>query len=299
MKTIRLKTARDPKEIDALAGTFLDGTRYVDHVVSTTTKVIRPDGSVLAHYIADALDSTVCAAAWGSLRLAANPTTNRGIAAGRYDTGKARAFRIRQDGKRSKTNQASAAVESGVVGFFDRYPRIPFCRRTAFTAQRATEWQAAQPFIRAVDAAFRQYQPGAYGRQRAIADRTHADFVIRGTAFTTLTVNRNFQTAVHKDAGDYREGFGVLSALRAGEPFTGGLFVLPRYGVAIDMQTGGVLLADVHEWHGNTPMVGPPGRWERISCVFYYRANMHRCGSAADELERARRGPTGRMWDEG
>lgn len=54
------------------------------------------------------------------------------------------------------------------------------------------------------------------------------------------------------------------------------------------MNDGDVLLADVHEWHGNTPLV--PTRWpyERISFVFYYRAKMLECGSAAEELERAK-----------
>ncbi len=47
-------------------------------------------------------------------------------------------------------------------------------------------------------------------------------------------------------------------------------------------------MADVHEWHSNTPIIGIKGNYERISCVFYYRANMIYCGTAEEEVERAK-----------
>ena len=117
--------------------------------------------------------------------------------------------------------------------------------------------------------------------------RTNPDFVIRGTSFTTLTVNRNWQTALHTDRGDLPEGFGVLTCLRSGE-YEGGFLVMPKYRVAVDMTSGCVLCANVHEWHGNS-VIRHGAKWERITCVFYARKKMIFCGSAADELERAKR----------
>ena len=38
------------------------------------------------------------------------------------------------------------------------------------------------------------------------------DFHIPGTPFSTITINRNFRTAVHKDSGDFG-GFACLSVL--------------------------------------------------------------------------------------
>ena len=102
-----------------------------------------------------------------------------------------------------------------------------------------------------------------------------------------MTVNRNFQTAVHQDQGDLKQGFGVMSCLRRGR-FDGCYFVFPKYRVALDMRTGCVLCGDVHEWHGNTPMRGNHGMFERVSLVFYYREKMKRCGSAEEELEHAK-----------
>jgi hypothetical protein len=65
--------------------------------------------------------------------------------------------------------------------------------------------------------------------------------------------------------------------------------VFPQYRVAVDLGTRDVLLADVHEWHGNTPLVGAGGEYERVSCVFYYRTGMRHCRPPAEELEWARR----------
>jgi len=53
------------------------------------------------------------------------------------------------------------------------------------------------------------------------------------------------------------------------------------------MRTTDVLLVDVHEWHGNTEIIPGTDDWERISCVFYYREEMHECGSAVQERLRA------------
>ena len=92
--------------------------------------------------------------------------------------------------------------------------------------------------------------------------------------FTTVTVNINFQTACHQDAGDLAEGFGVMTCTRAGE-YTGGYLVLPQYRVAVDYGTTDVLFADVHLWHGNTAMkrVGN-SLFNRITCVHYYRTKI-------------------------
>jgi hypothetical protein len=49
------------------------------------------------------------------------------------------------------------------------------------------------------------------------------------------------------------------------------------------------LLADVHEVHGNAPIVGAPGEYERISVVAYARQGMSACASASGEVAHARR----------
>ena len=130
--------------------------------------------------------------------------------------------------------------------------------------------------------------PEHYKLQREEADKTSKDFVITNTAFTTVTVNSNWQTAVHTDAGDFENGFGNLVALRSGR-YTGGYFVVPKWGVAFDLQQCDLLLVDVHQWHGNTPINLIDEDAKRISLVMYYRKNMISCGTAREEIEKAKK----------
>lgn len=306
-------------EADSLAGKLLtdDYPWYEWLVDDEDATILKPDGTPLVIYRANALPVKVCEAAYKALRKAATPTDNRGMAAGELKAELARDadalaetttaritdtkmskrpagiqhkfYRqpIKHDGTLSKTHYANKIVKSGIIGYFDRYVRIPYCRTTAFNMAEPEKWKAALPFVRAVAGVFEREAPERYAKQLAMIQRTHPDFTIHGTPFTTITVNKNWQTAVHKDAGDYPEGFGVMAALQAGN-YTGGNLVFPKYRVGVNMRTRGVCLADVHEWHGNTPIHGVAGLYERISTVMYYRENMWRCGSAAEELERAK-----------
>ena len=286
------------EEADSLAGAMLDDSSY-DRVVREDCSLAKPDGSPLLIFRRNAAPYDACRSAYPALRGAAAKSFNRGYASGRADEGghdgdgreiavasPTRWKPIKLDGTVSNTNYADW-VESGIIGYFDRNARFPYCRTTAFNLDHPEKFAEAVPFIRAADAVFARELPERYAAQRAVAGRTSPDFTIRDTAFTTVTVNRNWQTAVHKDAGDLKEGFGVMSVLQGGS-YRGGLFVLPRWRVAVDMRTRDVLLADVHEWHGNTPIAGEPGTYERISCVFYYRARMVHCGTAEQELEFAK-----------
>ncbi len=58
--------------------------------------------------------------------------------------------------------------------------------------------------------------------------------------------------------------------------YSGCLTVFPKYGVAFDVRERCVLLADVHQLHANTPLVGEEG-FQRLACVFYYREALKTC----------------------
>lgn len=305
MRTITVHPKLDDDELEHLSGRLLTDDSYDVLIQGESVRVLRPDGTQLAVFVHQALSRKTCDAAYVNLRKAAGKTNNRGLAGGVFDgdvgdtldsagmqghriigkRSRTRATPVKSDGTLSKNSYAKE-VESGIIGYFDRNPRYPYCRTTAYNLAHPQRFAAALPFIRAVDAVFKRHAPERYAAQRAMIDQTSDDFKIHGTVFTTITVNRNWQTAVHTDKGDYRPGFGVLAALTKGA-FTGCYFVIPKYRVAFDMQTQDVLLADVHEWHGNTAF-NVSGRFERISCVFYYREKMYECGSAVEELERVK-----------
>lgn len=300
VKEIRLTEELDDEYCDGLAGTFLDEDSF-DHLVSgESCRIYKPNGDLLMHYVHDAVPNDVCASAFTSLQTAYKHSRNRGISAGivkpedvadipgNVEVVKGtRVYRRKGDGTLSKTNEAKP-VNSGIIGYFDRSVRMPYCRQTSWNIDNRDKWEAALPYLQACSETFRENATERWEAQKAICDDTSADFKIPGTVFTTITVNSNWQTAVHKDAGDYKPGLGVMAVLRAGE-YRGAYLVFPKFRVAVDMSTGGVCLSDVHEWHGNTPFLSEPlERYQRLICVMYYRAKMHFCGTAEQELERVK-----------
>ena len=95
----------------------------------------------------------------------------------------------KKDGTMSKTNQAMTSVNSGIIGYFDRNARFPYCRQTAFNEKEFSKFKKAYPIIKFVDTKYAELMPEHYARQAKVADETSQDFVIRDTAFTTVTVN--------------------------------------------------------------------------------------------------------------
>jgi hypothetical protein len=297
------KLISDEEAERTLAGKHL-GENSFDHLLQTDGDVIDAGtGEYLVRFRKHRLSPHDCRVAYQNLRSAASHTDNRGMAAGEIpadatvikrggetvilgDRSRTRYRQAKPDGTLSNTNRA-VTVQSGIIGFFDRNPRIPFCRQTAFNIQHGDKYEAALPFIQQISEQFRLLMPERWAAQKSEVEKVSPDFIIPGTVFSTITVNKNWQTAVHQDAGDLRAGFGVMTALRAGK-FDGCFLCFPQYRVAVDMQSTDVLLADVHQWHGNTPIRGISPRYERVSCVFYVREKMKKCGSAAEELNRAK-----------
>jgi hypothetical protein len=267
-KPLRLRWSLPDEYVESLRAKLIDNRHYDPDLLvgHEDVDVFKPDGSPLLMFRKGVLPGKVCGRAYHTLYYAAVPSTNRGDAAG------GRHRRTKLNGTLSNTLE-SVPVLSGAVGYLR-------CRATKYTAENVRGWCHALPFVQAVNDVFRDQLPDRYEAQMTAVHRTARELVIPGTAFTTVTVNLNFRTHVHKDKGDLQEGFGVLSVLDGGE-YTGGLLVFPKWRVAVEMRMGDVLLADVHEYHGNTPIVGV-GNYARLSTVFYYHTATLRCGGSIE-----------------
>lgn len=284
MKTINATRKHSFEEIEeTLKGKLLWPDAY-DMLITEDCDVFdRDTGKCILKFRKWIIPKSVSATAFNNLRTAAQPSMNRATAS--KENQKER--RVKLDWTLSKTSEADP-VNSGIVGYFDRYARTPYCRQTAFTMKHIEKFRKAYPIIKCVDTLYATLMPDNYKAQREKAESTNPDFVITDTAFTTITVNSNWQTAVHTDSWDFLGWFGNLTVIRAGE-YSGGYFCLPEWRIWVDMQTGDILLVDVHSWHGNTPIKGIKGSFERLSLVMYYRDNMIECWTMAEELERAKR----------
>lgn len=275
------------EETEALAGEKLDSSHYEFLIDGDEdTAVYKPDGSILAVYLPNYIDRDDAIEAYKALRPAAfTGSVNRGMATGKNSRQK----RVKEDGSVSSTTQVKPEMEpnTGIAGYYDRYPRIPYCRQTAYNVNNPEKFERAIPFFQRAAQGFKQHVPERFEKQMSVARETVQDWVISETPFTTVTVNLNWQTACHTDSGDYEEGFGVMPVISAGD-YDGAYFIQPKFKTAYDCRTGDLLMNDVHEWHGNGPFHSSEGYYERLSVVLYYREEMAECGTPEEELQRAK-----------
>ena len=213
---------------------------------------------------------------------------------------------IKKQGGISKM-KVNNQVASNPIGFYEagkNFADLP-CRLTHFTRTNFEKYNNGLPFIQKIDQLFKRLIPDAHERQLERANlKSHLK--IPKTCFSTVTINRNFRTAMHRDAGDFKGGFGNLTVIERGK-YHGGYTIFPQYGVAIDLRNNDFVAMDVHQWHCNTPLyeteedkkfnetmepvfkdnpeVGTAGIYEnytRISFVCYLREKIAKCPDKID-----------------
>jgi hypothetical protein len=203
------------------------------------------------------------------INFAVLPTSNRGTASG----------------SKSKNIYDNPKIMSNIIGYFDKLsPRQKFklntlglpmpkisVRETRFLTDFPEKFKKMVPLIKEIDKYYEQFIPENYGFQKKKANQT--PFHIADTAFTTITTNVNYQTAVHTDKGDDAEGFGNLAVIEHGE-YTGGETCFPQYGIGVDVRTKDILFMDVHQVHGNMPVELKTKDAKRLSIVCYLRTNI-------------------------
>jgi len=199
------------------------------------------------------------------IKFAKTPTHNRGSACG----------------SKNKNINENGNIYTNIIGYFDtlspNYKKILTkkkiknflsVRPTRFLLDYPDKYKKLIPFIKEVDKYYEKLVPDQYAIQRKHANQTH--FKIKGTAFTTITTNVNYQTTVHTDKGDDEEGFGNLTVIENGK-YSGGETCLPQYGIAVDVRTSDVLYMNVHEAHANLPIHLESPDAIRLSIVCYLR----------------------------
>lgn len=185
------------------------------------------------------------------------------------------------------TTTYGIGVNSGIAGWFDRYPRIPFGRATSYTRDNPELFARSYPFLQTLARGFEELLPWRYNNQMKAAETIDPRFRVPKTPFTTITVNKTFRTAAHFDAGDYAMGLSNLLVLSNNGNYSGGYLVAPEYRIAVNVRPGDLLLINNHEvLHGNTEITLHDEEAERISLVCYLREGMLTLGSY--EYENAR-----------
>jgi hypothetical protein len=186
----------------------------------------------------------------------------------------------------SDTNYAQS-VMSGIAGYFDRYPRIPYGRPTSYTEKNPDKFVKCFPYVKKLEQVFKEELPRRWKNQRKAANDIDKKFTIDGSVYTTLTVNHNWRTAAHRDAGDLNDGFSNITAFTGPEKkgWQGAEFILPEYRVAIKLEPCDLLLVNNHAGiHANNPLIGDEN--DRLTIVAYFREKMAELKSWEYELLR-------------
>jgi hypothetical protein len=279
MLRVRLEASRvlnDPRYLCPGARLYATDEQNLGlKVTSKDCSVSKPNGDLLFMLVRNAIPRQVWYPAYQLLRTVSGNLSNRPNIIGQN----LRLPTMRKDGSLSNFNMAPKAVvdqfggNADLLGYY-RYknpaPGVVDCAPTAWTQGESDLYLRCQEFIRAVDEVYRLMLPAEYKRQQSVIQAVPAHLRILDTAFTTLYVLRNAPTAIHTDDFDAAGTFGCMASLGQ---FSGNALIWPKYRIGVDYQPGDVLLADVHEYHGNLPLL----RGERVSCVFFVRTGMEEC----------------------
>lgn len=258
--------------MESRAGTFVDissdWTILDSDSHSDAVRIFKENGSLLCHWIPHAISDPLCQLAVQCYhKVGQQVSTNRGHAAGL-------SHRIL-----TNSYERGNLANTGIIGYFDKANSQRPCRLTEFSRKHLELYQEGFPFLREMDRLLQQCVPDHHERQRSAVQQATTDtgerFQIEDTAFSTVTVNLNFRTAIHKDSGDYKDGFGALAIVS--QNITGGWLCFPQYHVAIPLGRGDFIAMDVHEWHGNTPITQLSSDAYRIAFVAYFRERLLHC----------------------
>jgi hypothetical protein len=268
----------EDSELPNYMGTFLQPS-MIDIIIDHDADVYSTDGTLLAKFRKSSINPDYQDLFYNAIIKHANkPTSCRGTATA---SAKSVINGIRvSDAERLRNN---VRVKSTIFGYFDKFspkhkykmtqqgkrlsPEVRIC---AWNEQNPDDYLKTLPFLNEIDRQYQRLVPDAYTKQKEKAD----ELVMRvdKTAFTTVTTNVNFQTALHYDKGDDPDGFGNLAVIQRGN-YKGGETCFVQYGVGFNVRSGDVLFMNTHRLHGNLPLYLEEGA-VRLSVVCYLRLNL-------------------------
>ena len=179
----------------------------------------------------------------------------------------------------SKTTYANT-VNSGIAGWYDRYPRIPYGRPTTYTRENPEKFAKAYPYLQSLAKGFAELLPWRYNNQMEATKNVDPKFVIPGTPFTTVTVNRNFRCAAHYDPANMENGFANICVVSKNDNYSGSYLVFPEIGYAVNIRPSDLLFVNNQAGlHGNTELVLHDDTAERVSMIAFFHEGMLELGS--------------------
>ena len=250
---------------------------HYDFIVDGNAEIYNSENVPIAIVYRNILTDEQLDSAYSSFRLFRDDrnfwSDNRGQYSGQIE----RIHKKKQDGTISRQGRCKS-IASGIGGYYESIGgRFKFPRETAFLQKYPEEWEKMMPIFRVCGSWMQTAHRERYEIQMDAVKKTSKDWVIKGTPFTTITVNNCVAAAYHQDNRDLKEGMGCMLVYRRGD-YDGFELVVPEYRFAINMRHGDVLYFNPCIWHANVPPYNTVGEeaedWERISIVMYFRKNL-------------------------
>jgi len=278
---LTVKKVESDKYIESKEGTFFseEGIKIFDKDVD----IYKEDGTLLLKFRKNVLTEEQCDKLKTFEKVGGS--SRRLSAAGipiKTQKSKYKLVKSKKTGKMYRSLPNVKKINSGVIGFYDNSSNFGSsrlkdksnkrvkCRQTAFTSKNFEKFKNCLGVFKRIDRIYKKLVPEYYKIQKKAIDKIDPEFVIKDTIFTTVTVNRNFRTALHRDYGDFKQGFGNLVIVSEGD-YEGGYTLFPQYGIGVNCRGGDFIAMDVHEWHCNSEI---KGEGKRFSFVFYLREKM-------------------------
>jgi hypothetical protein len=260
-------------EMKKMKGKMFD---KVNKIVNYDCDVYKPNGGILLKFRKKVIPEHIYRKAYKNyLQLGFSKSINRGNASGRYKKGK-KQYRTYKKTNLHIYEKDNQYVNSGIMGYLDSKNWKRPCRKTAFTKNHFSKYKSGLPFIQSISQQYNKLIPKKY--QKQLEESTKSNYTIDGTCFSTVTVNANFRTALHKDSGDFKKGFGNLCVIEdKSNSYMGGYTLFPQYDIGVDVRSGDFLAMDVHEWHCNSSIKKKNKGSTRLAFVCYLRNNMYKC----------------------
>jgi len=236
MLIIRLKKPLlHDADLDALRNTLLN-ERHYRYVVRQNACCYRPDGSLLFRFRKNALPAHLTDIPFRYLRNVGAPASNslRGAV------------------------KASPSGTEALIGINPRTGGV-----TAATLNLLPVLPEIMPYFWAKNARFSELAPEFYRRAAAAAHGRNT--LAKGVVVESVKLLMNVQTGAHTDTN---RSASLLTAIWKGRG-EGAELIFVRWGIAVDVRTGDLLIMDGAEMHGNAPYRGTPGEYERLSLTAF------------------------------
>jgi hypothetical protein len=263
IETIFIKRDR-AKAVAKLKGKYPDEL-HIDQYIDKTRRIVAPDGHttamLLRGVIPEELYDPAFRLCWPHVK---GLPSNRANAAGTPSMP-----RVKKDktlAKRTGVSKPALSVlkkwgtRTGVLGFSSETRD-----RSLLTERHPEMLDRNRALFERVDRIYKKCQPLIYSVQQSAIEQA-PNRRLWQTAFSSCYLAKKFQTGYHRD-GNLN---GVMTGLMVTGNFTGGELVIPRWGIAIVLRPGDLLLFDAEELHGNVEIEG-----DRLSFAFYC-ASIHK-----------------------